>query len=539
MTLQQLSALDASFLYLENERVANHIGGLYIYDQSTVPGGVLGFKEILKYMESRLQLAPRFRQKVANVPLNLDHPYWVDDERFDLEYHIRHVALPKPGDWRQLNILVSRIMDRPLDLNRPLWTLHIIEGLDNVDGVPPGSFAMVSRMHHAAIDGTSGMAMNMALHELEPQKGAKPGDDWKAAAAPNPLELLLRAQVNNIAQPLRFMRVLAESMPASMRVLAGLQEENFRMPTAIGEVPRTRFAGAISGHRMIDGVSFPLADLKAIKDAVPGATVNDVVLTIGGGALRKYLEDKNELPDKPLITLAPISIRGQDNRAGGTGAMAANPGNQVAGMLASLGTDVKAPLARFEAVHASTVNSKELTNAIGAKLMTDYSQFIPAATTGLAARLYSSMGLASRMQPLFNTVMTNVPGPQMPLYFAGAKMVSQYGLGIVQDGLGLFHSIVSYDGNLTVCAVSDREMMPDPDVYMDAYRESFAQLKAATAPKPKPAPRRKPAAESKPTANAATKAGSKASTAKKPAPKKAPAKKAAAKASANTKAATA
>lgn len=513
MTLEQLSPLDASFLYLENERVANHIGGLYIYDQSTVPGGMLGFKDILRYMESRLPLAPRFRQKVQRVPLGLDHPYWVDDDRFDLEYHVRHVALPRPGDWRQLNILVSRVMDRPLDLNRPLWTLHIIEGLDNVEGVPPGSFAMVSRMHHAAIDGTSGMAMNLALHETEPGPSTPPTIPWTPAKAPNPLDLAIRAHMNNIAQPFRFMRVMAESMPASARLLTVLPEEHFSIPNPIGEVPHTRFSGAISGHRMIDGISLPLDDLKAIKDAVPGATVNDVVLTLGGGALRHYLDDKNELPDQPLITLAPISVRGQDNRTNGMTGMAAHPGSQITGMLASLGTDVADPLKRFAAVHGSTLNAKELTHAIGAKLMTDYSQFIPAATTGLAARLFSQLGLATGLRPLFNTVMTNVPGPQMPLYLAGAKMVSQWGLGTVQDGLGLSHSIVSYDGNLTICAVSDRTMMPDPDIYMDAYRESFAQLKAAALPKPKPAQKRTGKAKNPPSKKPAKRSrrGSKAS----------------------------
>ena len=499
MSLEQLSPLDASFLYLENERVANHMGGLYVYDQSTVPGGVLSFKEILRYMEARLPLAPRFRQKVARVPLGLDHPYWVDDERFDLEYHVRHVALPKPGDWRQLNILVSRIMDRPLDLNRPLWTMHIIEGLDNLEGLPPGSFAMLSRMHHAAIDGTSGMAMNLALHDTKPVSDNKAPAPWSPQKAPNPAELLMQTHMNNLAQPFRFMKVLAESVPASTRLMAVMGEENMPLPNPIGDVPKTRFSNPLSGHRMVDGVSFALDDLKAIKNAVPGATVNDVVLALSGGALRHYLSAKNELPDQSIIALAPISVRGEDNRKGIAGVMAGQPNPQVTSMLASLGTDVADPIKRFEAVHASTLNAKELTNAIGAKLMTDYSEFIPAATAGLAGRLFSSVGLATRMQPLFNTVITNVPGPQMPLYLAGAKMTKQWGLGTVQDGLGLSHSVVSYDGTLTVCAVSDRQVMPDPEVYMDAYREAFGQLKAAALPKPKSVPKRKPAAKAKTT----------------------------------------
>ena len=162
--MDQLSAQDASFLYTEHERVANHVGGMYIYDQSTAPGGLVTFKRILKHLQARLHLVPRYRQKLMHVPGNLDHPYWIDDPKFDIEYHVRHMALPKPGDWRQLLIQTSRLYDRPLDMSRPLWVFYVIEGLDNVEGLPPGSFAVVTKTHHALIDGVSGTAMATAIH---------------------------------------------------------------------------------------------------------------------------------------------------------------------------------------------------------------------------------------------------------------------------------------------------------------------------------------------------------------------------------------
>jgi len=243
------------------------------------------------------------------------------------------------------------------------------------------------------------------------------------------------------------------------------------MPVAQRDVPRTRFNGATSRHRVIAAVSLPLGDLKTIKSAVPGATINDVVLAIGGGALREYLRAKGELPDKPLIALAPISVRSEGPGTAG--------GNEVSGMLVSLATDVEAPLERLRVVHESAVASKKLTQAIGAKAMTDFTQFIPGVTMGLASRLSASFGLATLGEPMINTVVTNVPGPQVPLFFCGARLVNQYSLGIVQDGMCLFHGILSYDGKLSITAMSDREAMPDPDFYQGCLRTAFQELKAA------------------------------------------------------------
>ena len=469
--MEQLSAQDASFLYVENEKVANHVGGLYLYDQSAIPGGAVAFKTVLRYLASKLHLVPRYRQRLMEVPGNMDHPYWVDDENFDIEYHVRHMALPKPGDWRQLCIQTSRIYDRPLDMDRPLWVFYVIEGLDNVEGCPPGSFAVITKTHHAMIDGVSGTAMATALHETEPDLPIVDPEPWTPERQPNPAELVQRTFFKNLTQPMNFFNYMAESAPTTARVMAGLQDGSLKLPVAAGDVPRTRFNGNTSRHRVIEAVSLPLAELKNIKNKVQGATINDVVLAIGGGALRKYLLAKDELPDKPLITLAPISVRPTDSGDAAAG------GNSVAGMLVPLGTHIADPLERLKAVHQAAVDSKKLTNAVGAKVMTDFTQFIPGVTMGLASRLSSALGLATAGDPIINTVLTNVPGPQVPLYFCGARLLNQFSLGIVQDGMCLFQGILSYDGKLTLTAMSDREAMPDPEFYKACLLDAYEELK--------------------------------------------------------------
>ena len=202
--MDQLSPMDASFLYFETANAPMHIGGLTIYDQSTVEGGVLGFKRILENYETRLHLARSFRQRVVHVPMNLDHPYWIEDPNFDIEFHVRHIALPKPGNWRQLCIQVARLHARPLDISRPLWEFTVIEGLDQVEGLPPGSFGIMSKIHHAAIDGVSGAEIVAAIHDIAPDaRPAPPEKPWVPERDPNVLELLSRTYINNLRQPFK------------------------------------------------------------------------------------------------------------------------------------------------------------------------------------------------------------------------------------------------------------------------------------------------------------------------------------------------
>ena len=476
--MQQLSAQDASFVYLETPHTPMHIGSVAIYDPSTAPGGFVRFKDILRFIEARLRGARSFRQRLVRVPFDLDHPYWIEDPEFDLEYHVRHIALPKPGDWRQLCIQAARLHSRPMDLTKPLWEFTVVEGLDNIDGLPPGCFALIAKVHHAAIDGMSGVEMSAALHSVSPDVAGPDEDDpWRAEHMPNVADLLVRSYVNGLVQPMRAFETIGRSLPGMARLTADVR----RGDVSLGNVrpaPRTRLNGKVGAHRVWDAVTFPLADVRAIKDAVPGATVNDAVLSIVGGGLRRWLTLHDDLPRETLTAMAPISVRG----SGEKGAM----GNLVSAMVVGLGTQIADPLERLRFVHAEATNSKAMTNAVGAKNLADYSQLIPSGLAGLAARLYTRVGAARAHAPVFNCVVTNVPGSRVPLYFCGARMVTMYGSGPVFDGMGLINPVYSYGDTIAISFTSDRDMMPDPANYATALRESFEELRAA-AVKPSPA----------------------------------------------------
>ena len=489
--MEQLSGQDASFVYLDTQNTPMHIGSVGIYDPSTAPGGFVRFKDILRHVESRLHKARSFRQKLVRVPFDLDHPYWVEDGDFDIEFHVRHIALPKPGDWRQLCIQVARLHARPLDLGKPLWEFIIVEGLDNIPGIPPGCFALVAKVHHAAIDGMSGVELSSAVHDTEalPVSDA-PAVAWKADNDPATAELLFRTWVNSVRQPVRFAETLWRSVPGMARLGKELLGGDLSLANA-KPAPKTIFNTKVGPHRVFDAMGMPMANVRAIKSAVEGATVNDAILTIIGGGLRHYLQGRDELPVESMTCMAPISVRADGEKE----AM----GNLVSAMTVPLGTHIADPIARLKFVHKQTLNSKALTNAVGARTLTDYSQLLPAALAGVGTRLYTRLGIANMHSPVFNCVATNVPGPRVPLYFAGAKMVKMMGTGPVFDGMGLINTIYSYADEIAISFTSDRAMMPDPDKYAAALRKSYEELFAATqgaavaTPKPKVEKPEKPA----------------------------------------------
>ncbi|MCP4038129.1 MAG: wax ester/triacylglycerol synthase family O-acyltransferase [bacterium] len=469
--MQQLSGMDAAFLYFENKNAPTHITSLAIYDQSSAPGGRVTFKGILANMQARLHLARCFRQKVVRFPFDLDHPYWVEDPEFDIEFHVRHIALPHPGDWRQLCIQAARIHSRPLDLSKPLWEMYVVEGLDKVDGVPKGSFAVMTKIHHSAIDGVSGAEMMAAMHDLEPDaKPEPPTEKWVPERDPSVIELGLRSAAQNIRDPFRIAKVMGRTIPPIAKLMWGDPEEEVENS---GPVPRTRFNGTVTAHRVIEGRVFSLQDVRDIRKRVPGATVNDVILTVCAGALRRYLEDKNELPTDSLVAMAPISVR----REGESG----TAGNRISSMSVTLYTNIADPVERLERVHEGTRGSKAVAEAMGADTMTDITQVLPGTFSGLAARMYMRLGLANRVKPFLNTVVTNVPGPQVPLYFTGARIVALFGLGPVMDGMGIIHPVFSFSGRISIAVTACRDQLPDPSFYADCLQESFDELlEAAT-----------------------------------------------------------
>jgi WS/DGAT/MGAT family acyltransferase len=469
--MQQLSGLDASFLYLETGTAPMHIANLAIYDQSSAPGGRVTFKQILQFFEQRMHKARAFRQRIARVPLSLDHPYWIEDPDFDLEFHVRHIALPKPGDWRQLCIQTARLHARPLDRNKPLWEVYVIEGLDNVEGVPKDSFALVTKIHHAAIDGVSGAEIMAAIHDLSPDAEVDaPEEEWEGERLPTGLELLSRTVAKTVTSPIKIGKLIYRSAPSLLRVIAGMASQDIRLPVS---VPRTRFNTTASPHRVFDACVFSMDDIKAIKNSQSGITVNDVVVSICGGALRKYLTAKDELPDESLVSMAPISVR--------SGSEQTSAGNRVSAMSLPVRSDIADPVQRLLAIHEEAVEAKKLTYTMGPTLGADAAEFMPSTVTGLLARSYASAHLAERVPPLFNTVISNVPGLDVPLYSMGCRLVSNFGLGPVTHGVGLFHAVLSYNNMITISISADRHMMPDPSFYADCLRDTFEELKAACA----------------------------------------------------------
>jgi len=469
--MQQLTGIDTLFLTQETERTPLHISPLLIYDPSTAPGGKVRFKDILRLFGSRLHLAPIFRRRLVEVPMGLDYPYWVEADDFDLEFHVRHIALPQPGDWRQLCIQVARLHARILDRSRPLWEAYVIEGLDNIEGLPKGCFALFLKMHHAAIDGVSGAEIIGAIHDTEPR--AVPHESpaaapWQPEAPPSQTQLVMRAWLNNLRQPVRLAQTVGSLLPAAKRIRDGLRENRFRH---IRERVNTRFNGRIGAHRVVNARFFPLAQIKAIKDLVPGATVNDVVVTIVAGALRNYLLAKGELPAVSLVAGAPINVRTEADQGSG--------GNLVSMMTLSIYTDIADPIERLHQVHDECLSSKEYSSAVGARTLTDLTQTIPARVAALGFRAASQTMLMTGATSPINTIISNVPGPQVPLYMAGARLLCSAGCGPLLDHMGLFHAVLSYHGGISVTVTACRDMLPDPDFYAECIHASYDELKQA------------------------------------------------------------
>ncbi len=468
--MQQLTGMDTLFLTQESERAPLHISPLLIYDPSSAPDGLVRFKDILRLFAGRLHLAPIFRRRLVEVPFGLDYPYWIESADFDLEFHVRHIALPRPGDWRQLCIQIARLHSRPLDRSHPLWEAYVIEGLDNVEGLPRGCFALFLKMHHAAIDGISGAEIIGAINDTTPVP--RPREDlrarrWRPEAPPGEASLLARAALGNLRQPGRMLQTASEILPALRRVREGLRENRFH---GIAERVNTRFNGRITAHRSVDARFFPLESIKRIKDLVPGATVNDVVVTIVAGALRHYLIAKGELPTVSLVAGAPINIRGAGDRDGG---------NLISMMTLSIYTDIADPLERLHQVHEECLSSKEYSSAVGARTLTDLTQTIPPRIAALGFRAASETMLRLGATSPINTIISNVPGPQVPLYLCGAKLVCSAGCGPLLDHMGLFHAVLSYEGGISITVTACREMLPDPAFYADCIQSSYDALKAA------------------------------------------------------------
>ncbi len=545
--MRQLSGIDVSFLNLETPTTFGHVSSVTIYDPTGAPGGA-GLEATKEIILERIDQLTPFRRRLVEVPLGLDLPYWIEDPDFDIDFHVRHHAVPPPGNPQQLAEAVSRIIARPLDRTRPLWELYVIEGVDNGRLI-----AQLTKVHHAAVDGAAGAMMLAALLDLDP--AARPSGRqarWEPEAIPSDEELLRLTAREFLRRPEKMIRLsvratrelAAATRSGGLAALAGMVA--MPMPGPVGKLmrdrlraqygtdvdrppalpptpaPRTPWNQAISPHRRFAYTSVPLEDAKTVRRAF-GCTFNDVVMAVCSGTLRRYLQLHDCLPEESLVAMVPISVRsGQEDDT---------YQNRVSALFSDLATNEADPVKRLRRVQQAMTAAKEQFAAIPAEALQDFTQFAPPAVAARAMRMYSRLKIADRMNPPFNLVISNVPGPQVPLYSAGARLQHFYPVSTLVDGQGLNMTVQSYDGNLDFGFVADRDLVPDLWLLTDLLHEEMAELVAIAAATMAPL--------TPPSTTAARRTAAPRKAAAKPVvPKKAPAKKAPAKKAAAKRAAT-
>lgn len=463
LRMQRLSGLDASFLYLETSSQPMHVCSIIELDTSTVPGGYT-FERLRDALVRRIRAIPPFREKLADSPLNLDHPVWVDDEDFDVDRHLHRIAVPAPGGRAELSQICGHIAQTPLDRRRPLWEMWVIEGVAGTDCHRDGRLAVMTKVHHAGVDGVTGANLMSQLCATEPDAAAPEpaagvggGAGWRIAAG---------GLVRFAARPLRLASVVpdtASSVLATVR--RALDGAAMARPFA---APATVFNARISNRRCIAYAELNLDDVKAVKNHF-GVKVNDVVMALVSGVLRQYLAERNALPDSSLVASVPISVHGKSDRPGR---------NQVSAMFASLHTEIADPVQRLKAIaHANSV-AKEHSSAIGASLLQDWTQFAAPAVFGIAMRLYARTRFTDSM-PVHNLVVSNVPGPQLPLYLLGCEVKAMYPLGPIFHGSGLNITAMSLRGKLDVGLIGCPDLVPDLWELADEFAVAMEELRAA------------------------------------------------------------
>ena len=460
--MQRLTGLDASFLYLETPSSHMHVAGLMILDPSETDG-TIDLDRVKEVYGQRLHLAPPFRRLLVEVPFGLHHPLWIEDPDFDLDFHIRSTALPSPGTREQLSTLVGRLSAIPLDRTRPLWEVWVIEGLDD------GNVAVLSKVHHAAIDGASGNEMTVALLDLTPEIAEhEPPEEWVPDRVPTEAELLAYAASSLARQPLRVARAVRNTAGGALAVRRRNRERpNLDPPPSPFQAPRTSFNTAITPRRSFAYTSVSLPLVKAVKNAT-GSTVNDVVLALCAGALRSYLDEQGEQPDGPLVAMVPVSVRSDEEKDA--------LGNRVSSTFTSLATDVDDPAKRLEVIHDCMAEVKVQQQVLGADTLGDWAEFAAPALAGRAARLYSRTRMADRHRPLFNVTISNVPGPPFPLYSIGSRMVANYPVGPIMDGGGLNMTVMSYLDQLDFGLQACPDVLPDLWTLADALPAALDDL---------------------------------------------------------------
>jgi diacylglycerol O-acyltransferase / wax synthase len=470
MAGDRLTAQDASFLHLEDASAHMHVASVMLFDGPPPP-----YDELLEAIERRLSLVPRYRQRLAFVPLAQGRPKWVDDPHLNLRYHVRNTALPAPGSEEQLKDLAGRVFAQQLDRDKPLWELWLAEGLEG------DRFALLAKTHHALVDGVSGMDIVSVLFDTSPEPAAPtdPGDRWLPRPLPSRAELLGEALVERATIPAEVARSVRAVLRRPLRVLEGARDAAVGVGAmawaGLNPAPSTPYNDSIGPHRRFTWVRADLADLKAIKNEL-GGTVNDVVLATVAGALGAHLRRRGEKTDGlELRAMVPVSVRSDVER----GAL----GNRVAAMMAPLPVWCREPVARLDIVRQELKGLKSGGQAVGAKVLTELTAFAPPTIMDQAARL-------SARQRLFNLVVTNVPGPQFPLYLLGRRMLETFPMVPLAKNQALGVALLSYDGSINFGLVGDFDLLWDLDALANDVRDSLEELAAAAGVELSSAPER-------------------------------------------------
>ena len=475
----QLSGLDTAFLNMETDTAFGHVATLMLFDGAGFRGSS-PYAAIRSHFEACARRLPPLYRRLVEVPFGLDRPYWIDEGEVDIDFHVRHIGVPPPGSTAQLAELIAHLVERPLDRNRPLWDLHIIEGLES------NEVALLFKTHHAAADGASSMVMFSEIFSNRPDPPPpSPAAPRTSEKMPEAWELLARAYGSMLRHPLlglgmqmRALRTLlgngmvgpgaANADARLSRWLSGEAIEN--LASAVLIAPRTPFNGTVSAHRRVAFTSVALERLKSIKQAA-GSTLNDVVMSVCSGALRRYLLRKDVLPEQPLIAMVPVSVR--------TGEEQELYSNLVSSIFSNLATDASDPRQRLDRIRSSMQNAKEIHNAIPANLLQDFSKFAAPAVAAQAARTVARLGLADQVNPICNVVISNVPGSRETLYLAGAELTAMVPVSTVSDGMGLNMTVISYRERVVFGYVACRELVPDLWDLIDDTRAAIDELAAA------------------------------------------------------------
>ncbi|MFK8049653.1 MAG: wax ester/triacylglycerol synthase family O-acyltransferase [Halioglobus sp.] len=465
----QLSSIDNVFIQAEKPHLPMHVSSVSIYDPSTSPQGIVRFKDIMRMYKEAIHDLPLLRRRLVHVPGGMDLPYWIEDPNLDIEFHVRHLALPKPGDWRQFYIQLARLHSRGLDTNRPLWEVYVIEGLNNLDGIAEGSFAVMLKLHHAAVDGDSLLRVLLSMHDFEPKAPRPPRTDLAPLMqeqAPGKLPLLLKSYKRSLQRPVKLTKTLNRIVKSRRKINEARKKGELPEELTAGS---THFQGKISPHRVVTSASFDFKEFKQLRHAVPGATINDLAINIISGALRFYLESKGEPLEEALITQIPVNIR-QDSQKGETN-------NQIANIDMSSCSNIADPLERLETIHKASSSGKKQLGITGTSINEDMADALGPQIT---KTIFSYLENSSQLKSLFNSApsgpnfaFSNMAGPPVPVYLCGARYSWGIGLGPLMPNQGLFITANSSEKQFVFGVTACRSLMPDPDFFQECLLQSY------------------------------------------------------------------